>query len=193
MPTNKIIIGFVGPLASGKGTVAKYLQEKYGSRAYRFSTMLRDMLDRIYVEKTRENLQDISKFLRERFGQDVMSKVIAKDVQNDSGEIVVVDGIRRPTDITYLHELPGFHLVYITAESESRWKRLVARKENPGDEQKTYQEFLKDQQAEAEQLIQELGEKAEFKIVNDGTKEDLTSEVENILTLIKKETPTQSG
>lgn len=186
MPTNKIILGFVGDLAAGKGTLAKYLHEKYGSNTYRFSSMLRDMLDRIYVEKTRENLQDISTFIRARFGQDVMSKVLAKDVENDQGEIVIVDGIRRPTDITYLQQLPGFHLIYVTAESKLRWERLVARKENPGDENKSYEEFLKDEQSEADQLIGTLGKEAEFTIVNNGTKEDLFTHIENTITQIKQ-------
>jgi dephospho-CoA kinase len=182
----KIILGFVGDLAAGKGTLAKYLQEKYGSNTYRFSNMLRDMLDRIYVEKNRENLQDISTFIRAKFGQDVMSKVIAKDVENDPKEIVVVDGIRRPTDISYLQQIPGFHLVYITADPKLRWERLVARKENPGDENKTYEAFLKDEQAEADELIKELGKQAEFRIVNDASKDELFEKIENILEEIKK-------
>lgn len=182
----KIILGFVGDLAAGKGTLAKYLQSTYNSNTYRFSNMLRDMLDRIYVEKTRENLQDISTFIRARFGQDVMSKVLAKDVENDKGEVVIVDGIRRPTDITYLRQIPGFHLIYITAESKLRWERLVARKENPGDENKSYENFLKDEQSEADQLIATLGKEAEFTIVNNGTQEELFAQIENIIGEIKK-------
>lgn len=177
----KIILGLVGDLAAGKGTIAKYLHEKYGANTYKFSTMLRDMLDRIYVEKSRENLQAISTFLRENYGQDVMSKVIAKDVEQDTGNIVVVDGIRRPTDITYLQELDGFHLVYITADQKTRWERLVTRNENPGDDKKSFEEFCRDEQAEAESLIQKLGEKAEVRIDNDGGIEELYKRVEDIL------------
>ena len=102
MQTNKIIFGFVGDLASGKGTAAKYLQEKYGATTYRFSTMLRDILDRVYVPKSRENLQQLSTFLRESYGQDVMSRVIAEDVARDNNTLVIVEGIRRPSDIEYL-------------------------------------------------------------------------------------------
>ena len=32
----KIILGFVGDLASGKGTICKYLNEKYSANTYRF-------------------------------------------------------------------------------------------------------------------------------------------------------------
>ncbi|MFA6490899.1 MAG: AAA family ATPase, partial [Candidatus Magasanikbacteria bacterium] len=137
MPNNKIVLGFVGDLASGKGTICKYLLEKYGTNSYRFSTMLRDVLKRLYVENSRENLQNLSTVLRTNFGQDLMSRVIAEDVKNDSKEIVAVEGIRRPTDITYLEKNPGFNLIYITADPQTRWERLVKRNENPGDDKKT--------------------------------------------------------
>lgn len=166
MQTNKIIFGFVGDLASGKGTAAKYLQEKYGATTYRFSTMLRDILDRVYVPKSRENLQQLSTFLRESYGQDVMSRVIAEDVARDNNTLVIVEGIRRPSDIEYLKKLEGFHLVYLTGEPRIRWERLVARKENPGDSEKTFEEFLRDEQAEADKLIKELGATAPDKIEN---------------------------
>ncbi len=166
MHDNKIILGFVGDLASGKGTAAKYLNEKYRSTTYRFSTMLRDILKRVYVPETRENLQNLSTFLRESYGQDVMSRVIAEDVARDQNKLVVVEGIRRPSDIEYLKKLEGFHLIYLTGDPKIRWQRLVARKENPGDSEKTFEQFLKDETAEADKLIKELGETAEKKIEN---------------------------
>lgn len=178
---NKIILGFVGDLAGGKGTIAKYLKEKYGVNAYRFSTMLRDILGRIYLDDTRDHMQTLSKILRENFGQDVMSKVIAKDVENDDNNLIVVDGIRRPTDITYLKEIPGFHLIYVTADSKIRWERLVKRAENPDDTTKKYEDFLEDEQAEADKLIKELGAKAEITIDNNGTMDELFAQVEKIL------------
>lgn len=178
---SKIILGFVGDLAAGKGTLAKYLQEKYGCNTYRFSTMLRDVLDRMYIEQSRENLQLVSKILRENFGQDVMSNVLAKDVVKDTSDLVVVDGIRRPTDITYLQDQEGFHLIYVTADVKTRWERLVKRGENTDEKDKTFEQFLKDEQGEADSLIKELGSKAEKTINNDGSFEELYLQIENIL------------
>lgn len=179
--TQKIILGFVGDLAAGKGTVAKYLSEKYHINNYRYSTMLRDILDRVYVEHTREHLQTLSTFLREQYGQDIMSNVIAKDVEQDPHELVIVEGIRRPTDITYLQKNSGFHLIYITADSKVRWERLVKRAENPGDTEKTYEAFLTDEQAEADSLIKKLGSNAEKIIHNNGNIDELYNQIEIIL------------
>jgi dephospho-CoA kinase len=128
----------------------------------------------------------LSKILRENFGQDLMSKVIALDVENDPNEIVAVEGIRRPTDITYLEKMAGFNLIYITAESKIRWERLVKRAENPGDTKKTYEQFLVDEQAEADRLIKELGSKAKFTITNNGNFEEFYNQMENIFKKIDK-------
>lgn len=177
----KTILGFSGSLASGKGTVCKYLTEKYKINSYRFSTMLRDMLKRVYLENTRENLQRISTVLRENFGQDLLSKVIAEDVKNDPNALVLVEGIRRPEDIAYLQQIPGFHLVHITAVPQIRWQRLVKRNENPGDDRKTYEDFLRDHHAESEIYIEKLGQTAEFTIENSGTFEQLYSQLEEIV------------
>ncbi len=185
MKSNKIILGFVGDLASGKGTICKYLHEKYGMSTYRFSTMLRDVLDRMYVEKSRENLQIISRLLRENFGQDVMSQVIAEDVTRDQHDLVAVEGIRRPTDITYLEKKEGFHLIYITADPDIRWERLVKRNENPGDNKKTFEAFLQDEQAEADRLIKELGSKSQYTITNNGSLEEFYRQMEKILDTIR--------
>lgn len=185
MTNNKIVLGFVGDLAAGKGTVAKYFREKYGVNSYRFSTMLRDMLGRIYVKDSRQDMQKLSTFLRENYGQDVMSKVIAQDVENDPKALVAVEGIRRPTDITYLEKNPNFHLIYITADPKIRWERLVKRNENPGDDKKTYEEFLKDEQAEADRLIKKLGQTAEYTVNNDGTIEELYKQIDEIVNKTK--------
>ena len=186
MATNtKIILGFVGDLASGKGTICKYLNEKYNTNAYRFSTMLRDILKRVYIENSRENLQKLSTLMRENFGQDIMSRVIAEDVKNDPNNIVAVEGIRRPTDITYLEKNPGFNLIYITADPKIRWERLVKRNENPGDDKKTFEDFSRDEEAEADRMIKELGKTAKFTITNNGNFEQFYEQMEKILKNIK--------
>jgi len=186
MTNSKIILGFVGDLAAGKGTICKYLKEKHNVNAYRYSTMLRDVMRRLYIPESRESLQLISKILRENFGQDLLSKVIALDVENDSHEITAVEGIRRPSDITYLEKMPGFKLVYITAEPKIRWERLVKRAENPGDTEKTFEEFLADEQAEADRLIKELGGTAKYIITNNGDWDAFYNQMEDVLNKIKK-------
>ncbi|MFH0853990.1 MAG: AAA family ATPase [bacterium] len=177
----KIILGFVGELAGGKGTSCDYLIKKYGAGYHRFSTILRDVLKRLYIETSRENMQKISTVLRKNFSEDILARVIADDVKNDPHQVVAVDGVRREADIKYLREIEGFHLVYITADIEKRFERIKKRDENPDDAGKTFEQFKLDHLGEADLEIPLVGAKANFKIDNNGTIEKLYAQIEKIL------------
>lgn len=187
MANDKIILAFIGDLAAGKGTACAYLQKQYGFNSYRFSTVLRDVLRRIYVAETREHLQKLSTVLRENFGQDILSKTMIQDMTNDANAVVLVEGIRRESDIADLKNLPGFHLLYITADARVRHERSVKRNENPGDAAKTFDQFLRDEQAEADRTIKALGAQAEYVITNDADTDALYARLEEILNKIKNE------
>lgn len=178
---NKIILGLVGEIAAGKGTVVKYLEKKHSASSHRFSTPLRDVLVRLHLEINRKNMQDLSRLLREYFGQNLLAKVIAEDAQNDQNKIVIIDGVRRPADIEYLKKLPEFKLVYITARIKIRYERLVNRSENTDDQTKTFEEFLKDHEVETELLIPEIGAQADYKIDNNGNFKKLYNQIEKII------------
>lgn len=186
MTSNKIILGFVGPIASGKGTVCEYLKTKYHAETYRFSTMLYDILNRVNIETNRENLQKVSSVLRENFGDDLMAKTIAFDVTNAKSDVVCVDGVRREPDIKYLREIPGFYLISIDAKAESRHSRMTSRGEKTDDNTKTFEQFLEDEKKEAEQQIKTVAEKADFKIDNNGSFDQLYKQIEDIIETIKK-------
>lgn len=177
----KIILGLAGEIAAGKGTAAKYLTEKYDGSSHRFSTVLRDILERIHLEENRENMQKVSTMLRENFFSDILSMIIAKDVEKDSHKIIAVDGVRRPADIAYLQKLAGFKLVYIDAAMEKRYERITRRGENSDDNSKTFEEFKKDHAREAERQIKDLKGKADFVLDNNGSREDLYRQIDNII------------
>ncbi len=178
---NKIILGLVGEIASGKGTVVKYLVNKYQASSYRFSTPIRDVCQRLKIETNRKNLQTMSAILRQTFGEDLFSKVMKEEAKNDNNNVVVIDGIRRPTDIIRLKELPEFKIIYVTANIKTRYQRLIKRAENSRDVLKTYSEFTQDHEAETEVAIPKIGEQADYKIDNNGTKSDLYKQIDTIL------------
>lgn len=177
----KIILGLAGEIASGKGTVAKYICEKHGGASHRFSTMLRDVAKRMYLEENRENLQKISTIFRQNFFDDILSSVIAKDVENDEHKIIAIDGVRRMADIAYLKKLPNFRLVYINTSLEKSFERITKRNENSDDGSKTFEEFKKDHEREAELQIRNLENKADFVVDNDGNFGELYSQIDKII------------
>lgn len=178
---SKIILGLAGEIASGKGTTAKYIAKKYKASTHRFSTMLRDVAERMHLEESRNNLQKISTMFRDYYGEDILSRTICFDVENDKNKVVVIDGVRRPSDLRYLKKLAGFKLVYIEADMEKRYERIVKRGENTDDTKKTFKEFQKDHEKEAERQIRGMRKKADVILDNNGTFKDLYQQVDKII------------
>ncbi len=181
----KIIFGLVGPIASGKDTVKKYLQQKYRAEGCRFSTILRDVATRISLPNSRENLQVLSTVLRRQFGEDILAKAIAKDASNFDRDVVVVDGVRRMADIKHLSELPNFSLLGVDADPKIRYERLVKRNENVGDDKKTYDQFLKDHEYETELEIPAIMKKAKYSLDDNGNFDDLYRQIDKIMANLK--------
>lgn len=177
----KLVLGLVGEMGSGKGSVAKYLVENHGAGTHKLSQIFRDILDRIYIEQTRENISELSLILRKAFGEDVLAKSIFHDVQNDPHEIVVLDGVRRMEDMVFLKTLPEFKLVYIEASLEVCYERIVKRGENNGDSTKTFDEFKLDHEADADARIVGMKNSADIVIENNGSYEELHEKIDEII------------
>lgn len=184
---SKIILGFAGPLASGKEVAKKYLETEHQASVHRFSAMLRDILNRLYLPISRENMQNLSFDLRQRFGEDTLARVIAEDVKNDPHGIIVIDGVRRLDDIASLKDVPGFSLISIDADPKIRYERMKCRNENKGDADKSYDDFLADSQREAELQIPEVMATAKFHIDNNGDLPNLYQQIETILDALGKQ------
>ncbi|MBA4319947.1 MAG: hypothetical protein C0412_16225 [Flavobacterium sp.] len=177
----KIILGLVGQIACGKEAVKKYIAKKYNTQDCRFSTPLRDVVKRLDIPESRENLQKISTILRAGFGEDLLAKVIAIDASKLDSKIVVIDGVRRMADIKYLKELPNFYLIKVDADPKIRYERMKVRNENAGDKDKTFKQFIEDQNSEAEKEIPMVMDYAKISINNNGTPEELYFQTDKII------------
>ena len=177
----KVILGLVGLFASGKETVKKYIVEKYKAKDCKFSSILRDAMSRTAIPISRENIQKFSTVLRANFGEDLLAKAIANDASKLDANIVGIDGVRRPTDIEHLTKLPNFFLIKIDADPRLRYERLVKRNENEGDDKKTFEQFLKDHESEADSLIPMVMATAKYSINNNGSFEDLYKQIDELI------------
>jgi uridine kinase len=177
----KLILGVAGEMGSGKGVIAKYVVLEHKGNMHRFSTMLRDVLQRMYIEESRDNIAKLSLMLRQNFGEEVFANTMYHDTQNDQHDIVVIDGIRRMADITYLKQLPNFKFIYVDADLETRYKRVVGREENENDAKKTLDEFKRDQELESETQIRDLKNYADYVIENGGAFQDLYKRIDEII------------
>ncbi len=149
----RLVIGLAGSVGAGKGTAAAYLERRYGAAYFRFSDPFRAVLKALYVDDSRSNLQFVSKLLRDAYGQDILSVIAQKAIDGSDRRIVVIDGVRRASDLEGIASDPNFRLLYIDADIRLRYERIVLRAQNRGDSEKTYEDFLKEEQGETEITI----------------------------------------
>ncbi len=176
-----LILGFVGQAGCGKGTIAKYLKDTYGATTFSFSTSMRDVLHRLHLEESRDNMIKLSETLRHTFGEDLFSRVIAEDAREASTNLVVIEGIRRHMDIATLSPLPNFVLVSIDVDPDVRFGRLKNRGQNSGEAEMTKEQFLAEGQRSTEITIPTVMAEATEHLKNDGSLEDLKVEIEALL------------
>ena len=185
-PQNKIIIGLVGEMASGKDTVATYLKDKYDSETISFSRPVRNILDLLCLPQSRENMAALGDVLRAQFGQDILSRAICQEVIKSPNTIIALPNVRLESDIKYLKDIPGFVLVGINTDRKVCYERLIKRGQNPDDQGKTWEQFLQDHELYTEIHILDLIKKARYQLDNNGTREELYNQIEKMLTEIKK-------
>ena len=177
----RIIIGLTGPMVTGKGTIADYLKEKHQANVYGFSGPLRDVLKRLHLPIVRENMAKLSEALRGTFHQHLISATIVHDIQEDTADIIVLDGIRRPSDLQRASELEGFVLVAVHAEQLTRYQRLLKRSQNLDDQSKSLEDFQNDEQAEADREIPAVMSHARHIIDNNGDMETLYAQIDSLM------------
>lgn len=179
----KFIIGLVGEIGSGKETFAQLFRQaapQLSVSHHRFSDILYETLRVWDIETNRRNLQMLTIVMREGYGPEVLNHAVGKRIENDPAQIVILDGVRWQSDVKFLKQLPNNRLVYITAEPEIRFNRVIQRKEKAGEEGKTFEQFQEDEQMATETEIPIIGKTdADFKIINNGT-------LDNYLSAVKK-------
>lgn len=176
----KRVIGLVGKIGSGKTRVSRHLQDSYGGKEYRFSQILMDILGRLHLSHERTHLQNLGKSLRDCLGSGVIVNAFKKDLEKDKSDLLIVDGIRYENEVEMLKGFNGSFLFYVTAPQKIRYERCVARGEK-GEEKITYEQFLKNEEAETERRIESIGRSADCTIDNSGTVDELLKNVDNAL------------
>jgi dephospho-CoA kinase len=176
-----LILGLVGTPGAGKSAVTDYIMKTYGGSQYRFSDYLSHVLQKMNIEKSRENMIKLSVILRKEFGEDLLSHAVASDAVRSTGELTLVDGIRRPEDLAAFRPLPNFKLIAINADAKIRYERMKHRGEKVGETNMTWEEFEATEKASTEVTIPEAMTFADFVIMNDGTLEEVHAKIDDIM------------
>jgi dephospho-CoA kinase len=173
----KLVIGLTGAIGSGKTAVSDHLRSRYGAKQLRFSQILMDVLDRLYLPKDRKNLQTLGIILRESFGDDVIVNAFRKDLEGCGADVIVVDGIRYMNEVELLKTFGNNVLFYIDAPAEIRYRRTVARAEK-GEAGASFKDFLKAESRETEKQLPDVKKAADHVIENTGSVKELFSKID---------------
>jgi dephospho-CoA kinase len=185
MENEKIVIGLVGETGGGKDTVAHYLDRRYNVDLLRFSRPLKKALDLFFEKSSKEDQAWLYSVFKERFGEGVLHKGIARYISQHDG-IMCVNGMRMMMDLEFVRSFDRNYIIYITADQKLRHQRIVSRGEKSDDDQ-TFEDFQKfESTTETEKAIPLIGKQADFVVRNDGTMDDLLWQVDDVMKVILK-------
>ena len=129
------------------------------------------------------------------YGEDFLARVMASKCEAAPGAHVVIDGVRRLTDIEILQATYGdrFILVWIETSADNRYERLKARKEKAGERMMSREEFDAQEQAESERQLDVVRAACRTVIDNDGAPEALQKQIDDLVAAINDFGPVAHG
>ena len=150
--TNLTIIGVSGTNGSGKDTIGKILAEKHGYIFISGSDLLRDEAKRRGLPVDRKHLRTISAEWRRELGLGVIidHAVAEYEIVKDKYKGLVIASLRNPGEADRIHEFNG-RVIWVDADPHVRYDRIQANKatrDRIEEDDKTYEEFLAEEEAE---------------------------------------------
>ncbi|HCQ31422.1 TPA: hypothetical protein DIU27_03520 [Candidatus Collierbacteria bacterium] len=182
----RMVIGLVGPIASGKGEVAKYLRD-LGFTVLSLSDRVREEVSARGLPLSRENLQNVGNDLREIFGGHVLAERTLELLGSTDGN-VVIDSIRNPSEIEFLRHVLGITVIGIDASPELRMEWYLDRAWRRGEDGTSDADFVRANNRDlglgennfGQQVVRCL-EMADVVIQNEDTKKHLLEAVDYYL------------
>lgn len=153
MSTPKII-GLSGTNGAGKDTVGVLLADNYGYWFFSFTELFRAECRRRDIPVIRENLRMISAEWRRESGYatliDRSMHVYEQMGGNRKFKGIVMSSLRNPFEADRVHELGGA-VLWVDADPKVRYERIqksAATRGRAGEDNKTFEEFLAEEDAE---------------------------------------------
>jgi dephospho-CoA kinase len=184
-PDNILVVGIVGPKASGKDTAARYLEKKYGACSHHYSEIYKQILSILDIPISRDSLIKLVD-LRKAFGEDVLNNALNMRILEEGKAIEVVTGIRFDNELQNIRNFPKNVIIAIDSPIELRFERQTKR-DLYADDKNTLDYFIAMEQRETEIHIDRLSKNADYTIVNDGTFEELDQKIDQIMEKVLKE------
>jgi len=179
------IIGITGMPLAGKGVITKKLQER-GLKFVLMRSAVEGEMKKAGVKVTNESLRTFATELREKNNLGIVAELCVPELNKLKSEAaVVIDGIRSPKEIEVFKKNYGedFILISVWSSLKTRFSRL-GRPDHPNDEPKTLEDLKWRDEKELGWGLAESIVKADYMIVNEGTKADYKKQIDTLLNKI---------
>lgn len=123
-------IAFVGEIANGKTWLSSALTQAIGYRVVSASAVLRRILGvGDMPEEGRLKFQTIAlRFIKSESGPDKLAEGIVSEINQLSGDVVIIDGIRQLTTLAALRKLiPDLIVIYIDCPRDLAYRNYCTR------------------------------------------------------------------
>lgn len=182
-----LIIGITGTLGAGKGTVVKYLVERYGFTHH----SVRDYIAQEVVQRglpvNRDTLVATGNLLRSENGPGhIVAELCRQAIESKNHS--VIESVRTLGEVEALRLGGVLRLLAVDAKPEIRYGRVLQRKS--ATDNISFERFLDDEAREMtsddpnKQNVAACITKADFVLSNDGTLEDLHHQVDRVMNVI---------
>ena len=179
-----ICIGITGTLGAGKGTVVEYLEKSRGFRHFSVRNFLLEYIRREGMPENRDSMYLLGNRLRKDFGSSYLIDCLYQ-LAMKSDENCIIESIRTPDEAISLRSKGNFYLLAIDADPKIRYSRILERKSET--DTISFTTFVENEEREmtsgnpARQNIRECIRMADFVLTNNGSREELFEQVEEIL------------
>jgi dephospho-CoA kinase len=175
----KTVIGVIGPVGSGKDTVAEYISGKLNAPHFQISNPLKEIAQKRGLELSRNNLVELGTQIAKEYGADYLAKVLVDKIENTG----VISGMRQMMQIEYLQKHSLLFLISVDADPAIRFTRSKER--GKLGEAATIEEFVKNELDENSghhvQRLFECMQQANFHLKNDGDLNSLYRQLDTIV------------
>lgn len=144
-----IIIGLAGTFASGKDSLARFLEEKYRIKHISTSDIVREFAQEKYGSIERPVLYRTANELRESRGAGVLSEISIERYESYKDKYpggVCVSGFRAWAEAEVIKDKGGL-IVFTDAPAKIRYERTISRARD-NEKLNTFEEFLQREEAE---------------------------------------------
>ncbi len=179
-----IIIGITGTIGAGKGTVVDYLLAQHQFTHYSVRSFLIKEANRRGLPLNRDTYVAVANDLRKNHSPSyIIDQLYIQAAEN--GHNAIIESIRTPGEVESLRNNKNFYLFAVDADPKIRYQRIGVR--NSETDQISYETFIANEEREMQstspnqQNLSECMKRADFRIHNNGTIEDLQKQVEQII------------